>query len=110
MSKPRNLAILLFDDAEVLDFCGPIEVFSVANNRFDSPAFNVFIVTEKLGPVKARDGLSVNPDYEIVCWCANVRRMASRTVSSRRPTSSARKRNTRYPCSCNNMSLRRSRR
>ena len=26
----RNVAILIFDDVEVLDFCGPFEVFSVA--------------------------------------------------------------------------------
>ena len=25
-----NIGILLFDDVEVLDFCGPFEVFSVA--------------------------------------------------------------------------------
>ena len=29
VTTPRNLAILLFDDAEVLDFCGPFKVFSV---------------------------------------------------------------------------------
>ncbi len=64
MSKPRNLAILLFDDAEVLDFCGPFEVFSVASNQTESPSFNVFTVAEN-SPVKARNGLSVNPDYTL---------------------------------------------
>jgi hypothetical protein len=28
MPKPRALAVLLFDDVEVLDCCGPFEVFS----------------------------------------------------------------------------------
>jgi hypothetical protein len=37
----RNLAILIFDDVEVLDFCGPFEVFSVANRFTDPPAFSV---------------------------------------------------------------------
>jgi len=37
----RTLAILIFGDVEVLDFCGPFEVFSVANRFTDSPAFNV---------------------------------------------------------------------
>jgi len=64
MSKPRNLAILLFDDAEVLDFCGPFEVFSVASTQTESPSFNVFTVAEN-SPVKARNGLSVNPDYTL---------------------------------------------
>lgn len=60
MTKTRNLSILLFNDAEVLDFCGPFEVFSVANNQSESPLFNVMTVAEK-SPVAARNGLSVNP-------------------------------------------------
>lgn len=65
MNKTRTLAILLFDDAEVLDFCGPFEAFSVANRKADPPAFDVFTVTEKPGPVVARNGLSVNPRYTL---------------------------------------------
>lgn len=61
MTATRHLAILLFDDAEVLDFCGPFEVFSAAARQTDPRAFNVFTVAEKPGPVIARNGLSVNP-------------------------------------------------
>lgn len=64
MSEPRNLAILLFEDAEVLDFCGPFEVFSVASNQSERPSFNVFTVAEK-SPIQTRNGLSVNPDYTL---------------------------------------------
>jgi transcriptional regulator GlxA family with amidase domain len=57
----RNVAILIFKDMEVLDFCGPFEVFSVVN-RFAAPAeMNVFTVAESREPVVARGGLSVNP-------------------------------------------------
>lgn len=59
----RNLAILLFDDVEVLDFCGPFEVFSVASHFVDPIAFEVYTVAEQAGPVIARNGLSVNPHY-----------------------------------------------
>lgn len=60
----RNVAILIFPEVEVLDFCGPFEVFSVAS-RFAGPAaFHVFTVAEK-GPVIARNGLSVNPHYSL---------------------------------------------
>ncbi len=45
----RTIAILIFDDVEVLDFCGPFEVFSVANNFTDPAAFSVFPVAEKAG-------------------------------------------------------------
>ena len=61
----RTLAILVFDDVEVLDFCGPFEVFSVANRFADPPAFNVLTVAEKAGPVVARGGLSVNPHHRL---------------------------------------------
>lgn len=64
VTAPRNLAILLFDDAEVLDFCGPFEVFSVASNQSPHPSFNVFTVAEK-SPIAARNGLSVNPAYSL---------------------------------------------
>lgn len=62
MPSTRNLAILIFADAEVLDFCGPFEVFSVANRFVEPAAFNVFTIAQKPGPVIARNGLSVNPD------------------------------------------------
>jgi hypothetical protein len=47
MNQTRILAILIFDDVEVLDFCGPFEVFSVANRFTDPPALNVLTVAEK---------------------------------------------------------------
>src|SRR3954454_16607982 len=61
MSKTRRLAILIFPDVEVLDFCGPFEVFSVANRFVELAAFNVFTVAEKSEPVRTHNGLSVNP-------------------------------------------------
>src|SRR5215210_5381600 len=62
MTTTRTLAILIFDDVEVLDFGGPFEVFSVANRFADPQAFHVVTVAESAGPVRARGGLSVNPD------------------------------------------------
>jgi len=63
MPTTRTLAIMIFDDVEVLDFCGPFEVFSVANHFIDPPAFNVLMVAEKTAPVVAKGGLSVNPHH-----------------------------------------------
>jgi transcriptional regulator GlxA family with amidase domain len=63
MPTSRNLAILIFDDVEVLDFCGPFEVFSVANYFTDPAVFHVVTVAEKPGPVRTRGGLSVNPHH-----------------------------------------------
>ena len=65
MPTTRTLAILIFDDVEGLDCCGPVEVFSVANQFTDPPAFNVLTVAGKTGPILTRGGLSVNPHYRI---------------------------------------------
>jgi transcriptional regulator GlxA family with amidase domain len=63
MMGTRKVAILLFDDVELLDFCGPFEVFSVAGRRTEPTAFDVYTLAEKPGPVAARNGLSVNPHH-----------------------------------------------
>ncbi|MDJ0596014.1 MAG: DJ-1/PfpI family protein [Pleurocapsa sp. MO_226.B13] len=60
--KQRNVAILIFDDVEVLDFCGPFEVFSVTGKQDGSDPFNVYTVAEKT-PISARNNLSINPNY-----------------------------------------------
>jgi transcriptional regulator GlxA family with amidase domain len=60
---PRNLAILLFNEVEVLDFCGPFEVFATTGQRAGEDDFHVYTVAESPGPVVARNGLSVNPTY-----------------------------------------------
>src|SRR5581483_34113 len=62
----RNVAILIFDDVEVLDFCGPFEVFGVTGlrNGGERP-FHVFTVAESARPVIARNGLSVNQTFTI---------------------------------------------
>lgn len=61
----RNVAILIFDEVEVLDFCGPFEVFSVTGKRNNENPFEVYTVAEKDTPVFARNRLSVNPRYTL---------------------------------------------
>ena len=62
MAKQRHVAVLIFDDVEVLDFAGPFEVFSVTGQRDGRDPFCVYTVAES-SPVVARNGLSVNPHY-----------------------------------------------
>jgi len=61
----RNVAIILFDEVEVLDFAGPFEVFSVCGRRDGSDPFSVFTVAEKEGSISARNGLEVTPAYTL---------------------------------------------
>jgi transcriptional regulator GlxA family with amidase domain len=64
MTRTRTLAILIFDDVEVLDFCSPFEVFSVTNRFTNPPAFSVLTVAEA-SQVLTRGGLSVNPRHRL---------------------------------------------
>ncbi|EKO3931094.1 DJ-1/PfpI family protein [Vibrio fluvialis] len=57
-----NIAIYIYDDAEVLDFSGPFEVLSTAK-RLAGNDWNVFFVAQHDTLVKARGGYLVNPHY-----------------------------------------------
>jgi transcriptional regulator GlxA family with amidase domain len=65
MHQTRNVAILIFDHVEVLDFAGPFEVFSVTGRRDGSNPFNVYTIAEASRPVLARNHFSVNPRYTL---------------------------------------------
>jgi transcriptional regulator GlxA family with amidase domain len=66
-----NVAILIFDDVEVLDFAGPFEVFSRTrvvpgpeSRRSDESApFEVFTVARSSSPVTATGDLVVTPRH-----------------------------------------------
>ena len=67
----RRVGILIFPDVEVLDFCGPYEVFSVtrldeARRREEPGPYEVLLVAEQPGPVRATGGLRVLPDHTLV--------------------------------------------
>ncbi len=65
INNPRNVAILAFDDVEVLDFAGPYEVFNVAAELTKPPAFYVYAVGIGPGPVIGRGKFTVSPRYSI---------------------------------------------
>ena len=53
--------ILLFEDAEELDFVGPWEVFTMARAGHEDD--RVVTIAERPGPVRAAKGLRVLPDH-----------------------------------------------
>ncbi|MGH9761937.1 MAG: DJ-1/PfpI family protein [Blastocatellia bacterium] len=66
----KRVGILIFPAVEVLDFCGPFEVFSVTrmneDRRRDEPSpYQVLLVAERNQTVVATGGLRVLPDYSI---------------------------------------------
>lgn len=58
----RNVAIVLFDGVELLDFAGPGEVFSAAGGR---GAFDVFTVGGSAGTVRSQGFVTIRPEYTI---------------------------------------------
>ena len=66
----KRVGILVFPQVEVLDFCGPFEVFSVTRldeelRREQPSPFEVRLVAETAEPVTATGGLRVIPDVTI---------------------------------------------
>ena len=66
----RKVGILVFPEVEVLDFCGPFEVFSVTRldegrRRQDPSPYEVVLVAEQPGVVVATGGLKVVPDHTL---------------------------------------------
>lgn len=62
MSATRSVGILIFPEVEVLDFCGPFEVFASARAENDGDRlFDVSIVAQSNEVVSCRGGLRVEP-------------------------------------------------
>jgi transcriptional regulator GlxA family with amidase domain/predicted N-acetyltransferase YhbS len=64
-----QVGILIYPDVEVLDFCGPYEVFSTtrldeARRREEPSPFEVFLVAGSREPVAATGGMRVLPDHD----------------------------------------------
>ncbi len=68
-TRRRTVGILIFDDVEVLDFCGPFEVFSIARlpdrNEDEARLFDVVTVAEASRPIHCRGNLVVQPHATI---------------------------------------------
>lgn len=61
---PLHVAMLLYDDVELLDVCGPLEVLTVANRLHvrtssTAPLFEIATVADRAGPVRTRGALTV---------------------------------------------------
>lgn len=66
--EKKHVGIILFDKIEVLDFCGPFEVFSAVRlneeKRFEEPSpFEVLLVAERSEPIITTGGMKVMPAH-----------------------------------------------
>jgi transcriptional regulator GlxA family with amidase domain len=70
-AQPRNVGILIFPDVEILDFCGPFEVFASAtlpaqtDGGPETRLFEVLTIAERSELVACRGGLLVQPNHTL---------------------------------------------
>jgi transcriptional regulator GlxA family with amidase domain len=72
---PVNIAVMIYDQVEHIDMCGPIDTFISANmfnkslNQINNPSadrYNIYTVAEKHGPVNSDNNiLTIIPRYSI---------------------------------------------
>ena len=60
--KRRDVAILIFEGVELLDFTGPAEVFIVAG---EGKLFRVFTVAEQKDAIRTMGGITVTPEFTV---------------------------------------------
>ena len=58
-----NFGVLIFDQAEELDFAGPWEILRMWSKFADGPQ-NCLLVAQTLGPVNCANAMSVNPHVD----------------------------------------------
>ena len=64
----KNVAILIYDGVEILDFAGPAEVFKAAagfGEHDQKDAFNVYTVATSKKPIVSQGFIDVIPDYAV---------------------------------------------
>ena len=59
-----NVALLIYDDVELLDFAGPLEVFSLAS-RDSKKLFNVYTVGLNTELITSQKVLQIKPQYTL---------------------------------------------
>src|SRR5690349_14061600 len=67
---PQTVGILIFDDVEVLDACGPFEVFAMASAADPAtgarvPLFRVLTIAERAEPIRCTGGLLILPHHAL---------------------------------------------
>ena len=62
---PRNLAILIFENVQIIDYTGPYETFGHVYSIDQPVPFEIYTVAEKAEPITTAMGMRVVPKYSI---------------------------------------------
>jgi transcriptional regulator GlxA family with amidase domain len=64
-TRARTVTLLLFDEVELLDFAGAVQVLSVAGRHYNFRAFKIQTVAPAAGPIDTRNQLRVHADCSL---------------------------------------------
>lgn len=65
MRDPRTVVVVAFDDFQLLDLAGPVEVFETANRLGGEPGYRRTLVTPNGRRVRSSSGVAVDADASI---------------------------------------------
>lgn len=60
--KPRTIGVLIFDDFQILDACGPIGAFEMPMRGMKPPPYELSIIAPEPGPVRSSSGAVMMAD------------------------------------------------
>ena len=63
-AKQYKVAILIYQDVFLMDFCGPLEIFNDASKE-DTPLFEVFTVSPENKSIKSHTNTEITANYTI---------------------------------------------
>lgn len=63
-AAPKNIAIVVYEGVEILDFAGPAEVLSMGS-QFAGEKNNVYLVAKTTAAIKSQGFIKITPDYSI---------------------------------------------
>ena len=64
-ASQRVVAVYIFEGVELLDFAGPLEAFSIAEDSAGKPIYKVCLVTKDGKPVKTQNVLKAIPTHSL---------------------------------------------
>ncbi len=59
LAKPKRIVMLAFEDAQILDIAGPLQVLGSANRGRQTPFYEVVLAARRPGPLRTSEGLSL---------------------------------------------------
>src|SRR5580693_5985091 len=58
-ARPRRIVMLAFENAQILDITGPLQILGAANRGRSHPVYDIMLAARAKGPFRTTEGLSL---------------------------------------------------